>query len=233
VSDILVAGYNGSLWVNNGGAGTATGSPATTGSVTSTAVSSFNTFFAIGSRTYVLPLTLTNFAATRPGDFTQITWTTEGEYNADHFIVERSDNGSSFYAIAQLPAHNTSMSQQYYTQDNAAIYHIAYYRLRCIDVNGLETLSKTVAVTVNADNRLTLLTNPVHNKVMLLASPALKGTFNYTVTAMNGQLTQQGKLLIQNGGSYQIELKNYLTPGTYTLEVSNGPQSFRYKLIVQ
>jgi hypothetical protein len=233
VSDILVTGYNGSLWINKGGAGTATGTATTTGSVTSTAVSSFNTLFAIGSRSYALPLTLISFTATRPGDYTQLTWITEKEYNSSHFVVERSDDGISFYAIAQLPARNSGVIEQYNTRDNAAIRHIAYYRLRSIDINGRENLSKTIAVMVNDDKRLTLLVNPVHEKIMLLASPALNGTFNYSVTAMNGQLIQQGKLQIQNGGSYQIYLKNYLTAGLYTLDVSNGSESFRYKLIVQ
>jgi hypothetical protein len=229
VADIVAAGYNGSQWISDGGS--ATGNAATTGSVTSGSISSFN-LFTFGSQSYVLPLTLISFNATRQDNYTQITWITEREYNADHFVVERSDDGVNFYPVTQLSARNSGVTEQYNTRDNAPVHRIAYYRLRLIDINGRENLSKTVAITVIDSNRLTLLTNPVHDKVTLIASPSLSGLFNYTITAMNGQLTQQGKVLIQNGGSYQLELKNNLVPGPYTLEVSNGLESFRYKLLV-
>jgi hypothetical protein len=229
VADITVAGYIGSAWANNGGV--AIGSAATTGTITSSSTSSFS-FFALASKSYILPLTLTSFNATRPGNYTQITWTTEGELSADHFVVERSDDGRSFYTIAQLPARNSGLTEQYSTRDNAAIRHTAYYRLRIADTGGREKLSKTVAITVIGSNQLSLLTNPVHDKVTLLAGPELNGQFDYMITAINGQLTQQGKLLFQNGGSYQLELRNP-TPGMYSLKVSNGLENFRYKLIVQ
>lgn len=232
VADILVTGYNGSAWTDNGGAGTASGTAATTGTVSSNSISSFN-LFTFGSRTYVLPLTLTSFNAVRQGNYTQITWTTEREYNADHFIVERSDDGVSFYTVSQIPARNSLVAQQYNTKDNASINRIAYYRLRMVDANGRESFSKTVAVTINADNLLTLLTNPVHDKLTLIASSSLNGSFNYTITAMNGKLMQQGKLSIQNGGQYQVALKGGLSAGLYVFEVNDGQQSFRFKIMVQ
>lgn len=230
IPDIFTAGYNGSLWIDNGG--TATGNVATTGTITSSSISSFN-LFTFGSRSYILPVTLISFNATRPGNYTQISWTTEKEYNAGHFVVERSDDGLSFYAITQLPARNSGITEQYNTRDNAVVYRTAYYRLRSVDANGHENISRTVAVTVSPGIRLTLLANPVHDRVMLMANQALNGLFNYTITAINGQLTQQGKLLIQNGGSYQIPFNKFITPGPYLLEVRNGPEKFNFKLVVQ
>jgi hypothetical protein len=232
VSDILVAGYNGTLWTNNGGAGTASGTAATTGTVNSSSISSFN-LFALGSRSFILPLRLVNFTATRPGNYTLIGWKTANEYNMDHYTVERSDDGTSFYPIAQQAPRNSGNTEQYDSRDYAPIQHIAYYRLRFKEVNGHENLSNIIAVTTATGNNLTLLANPVHDKVILIATLSLNGVFNYTITAINGQLTQQGKLSIQNGGSYEFGLKGNIIPGTYTLEVSNGLESFRYKLTVQ
>ena len=132
-----------------------------------------------------------------------------------------------------MPSRNSSNTEQYYARDYAPIQHIAYYRLRYKDINGPENLSKIVSVRVNGSTRLTLLTNPVHDKMTLLANPSLKGIFHYKIMTISGQLTQQGKLPIQNGGSYQLDLKDNFKPGTYTLEVSNDIESFRYKVIVQ
>jgi hypothetical protein len=50
---------------------------------------------------------------------------------------------------------------------------------------------------------------------------------------VNGQLAQQGILMIQNGGSYQLALKENVRPGFYTLEIGNGVENFSYKVIVQ
>jgi hypothetical protein len=231
VADIRVAGYNGSLWTDNGGS--ATGNAATTGTITSSSIASFN-LFTFGSVSYALPLALISFNATRNDNYTLITWTTERENNTDHFVVERSDNGSSFYAISQLTGRNSGTTEQYTVRDNAPINHIAYYRLRSVDKEGKEILSRIVSVKVfSPDNLLTLLINPVHDQISLAASSQLKGVFNYSIHAINGQVMQEGKLIIQNGGQYTILLKRIQEAGTYTLEVSNGLQRFSYKLIIQ
>ncbi|MBA2745124.1 MAG: hypothetical protein H0U44_02760, partial [Flavisolibacter sp.] len=69
VPDIVTAGYNGTDWADNGGV--ASGDAATTGTITSNSISSFN-LFTLGSKSYVLPLTLLNFTASRQGSFTQV-----------------------------------------------------------------------------------------------------------------------------------------------------------------
>lgn len=232
VADIRVAGYNGSLWISNGGS--ASGSTTATGTITSNSISSFN-LFTFGSQSFLLPLTLISFNATRHDNYTRITWTTEGEYNTDHFVAERSDDGVSFYAITQLPARNSGITEQYNTRDFASINNIAYYRLRSVDKGGKETFSRIVTVKVSSpDDLLTLLVNPVHDEVILAASNSLKGVFNYSIHAINGQLVQEGKLVIQNGGGqYTLPLKKIPEAGAYTLKISNELQSFRYKLIIQ
>ena len=232
LSDILVSGYNGSLWTDNGGAGTATGNVATTGSVTSSSISSFN-LFVLGSRSYILPLTLIDFTASRQNNYTRVAWTTEREYNVTNFVVERSDDGISFYAIAQVAGRNSGNTEQYSNLDYAPIQRTAYYRLRSIDINGRASVSKTVSVSVTSDTQLTLMTNPAHDKVTLIAGAALTGTFSYSIMAMNGQLMQRGNLAIQNGGSYQITFNRNMTPGVYALDINNGKNSFTYKLVIQ
>ncbi|MBA2746261.1 MAG: T9SS type A sorting domain-containing protein, partial [Flavisolibacter sp.] len=145
-----------------------------------------------------------------------------------------SDDGISFYAIAQIPARNSGIKEQYDTKDHAAIHGIAYYRLRLIDIDGKENRSRIVSVKViNTDNVLSILVNPVHNKIILAASNQLNGSFNYRINGSNGQLVQQGKLTVQNGGQYIIPLNGNPGSGLYILEVSIYQQRFFYKFIVQ
>jgi hypothetical protein len=229
MEDIVVAGYNGSTWIDRGG--TATGDVSSTGDITSSSVSAFN-LFTFGSQSWVLPLNLVDFTAKRVNGYTQIDWKTSSEYNTSHFVVERSNDGITFYYIGQATARNRSIEENYQHKDHAAINRIAYYRLRCVDKDGREIISRVVTVTETADASLILLNNPVRNTVRLLANAKLSGMFLYQVTMANGQLVQQGTLPIQYGGVYEIPMNAKLQPGAYILKVSNGEQSFDYKLLV-
>jgi hypothetical protein len=231
VTDIRVAYYTGSLWTNQGGS--ATGSYLTTGSVTSNVVGSFGPF-TFGFVSIPLALDLINFTAERKANYTRLNWTTAHEQGVDHFTIERSDDAVQFYGITKVTARNTGNAESYSSNDYAPIRNIAYYRLRSVDINGKEKLSAIVSVKAeNSGNLLTLVINPVHDQVILAASSELNGVFDYRLHAIDGKLMQEGNLTIQNGGQYTLSLKGNFEPGTYTLEVSNKIENFRYKLVVR
>ena len=226
--DLVVAGWSGSLWVDNGG--TAAGNAATTGTITSNVISTFN-LFTFGSKSYVLPLTLVSFNATKKENYVSIDWKTEKEINISHFIIERSDDGLSFYPVGRANGRNSGNTESYQTIDNKSIQTIAYYRLRTLDFDGKESLSRVVTiVSGQGNNKLLLVGNPVRTKITLLATGALTGEFNYQITLINGQVVQSGKLTVLNGGYYDISLNN-LKPGTYSLKVMDNIQGFYYKVI--
>jgi hypothetical protein len=229
VADITTAGFNGTVWADNGG--TASGNVTTTGTITSNVISAFN-MFTFGSKSWVLPVNLIDFTAKRQDNHTQIDWKAAAENNLSHYIVERSDDGTSFYPIGQVSARNSGIEENYQKLDPAAIQKIAYYRLRCVDIDTKEILSRTVTVSDANGGDLVLLNNPVRGQIKLLAGSALKGHFQYQLTMMNGQLVQQGALIIQSGGKYEIPLNIKIQPGTYILKVSDQLQSFNYKLVV-
>jgi hypothetical protein len=231
VNDIMVAGYNGSAWINNGGVGTASGTAATTGSVTGTSISSFN-LFTFGSRTYILPLTLVSFTAARDGDYTKLDWKTTSEYNMSRFVVERSDDNINFYSIGEIAARNSLQLENYSSRDSRPIYGTAYYRLRCIDNTSKVKYSEVIPITVNhSGDLLTLVLNPVNDRILLVAGQGLKGVYDYNLNSMNGQLVQKGKLTIQNGGQQTIALDPKTKAGTYLLAVNNATRHFVFKVI--
>jgi hypothetical protein len=231
LADIRVASYDGSQWTDVGGS--ATGNTATQGAITSGSVSSFSRF-TFGSVTVPLPLILASFSAKYMGNYTALGWKTVDEQNVKYFIVERSDDGNHFYSIAQMPARNSGNTETYTTSDNTSINHIAYYRLRMVDIDGKEKLSKVVVITIlNNENSLELTGNPVRNKIALLASHDLDGSFTYAISNMSGQILQKDILHIQNGGRYELSLQKNILPGIYSLVVSNKQQSFHYIVVVK
>ena len=230
LADLAVAGWNGSLWVDNGG--TAAGNASTTGTITSNAISTFS-MFTFGSKSYVLPVTLTSFTATKRDNNVQIEWTTEKEINLSHFIVERSDDGASFYSIGRVNGHNSGTIESYQLTDNKLVQNIAYYRLRSVDMDGKESLSRIATVlSAHSNNKLVLVNNPAHNKITLLASGALSGEFNYQIILINGQVAKSGKLIIQNGGYHDISLEGNVKPGSYSLKIMDNKQAFYFKVLV-
>lgn len=229
IPDIRVAGYNGSLWVNNGG--TASGTAATTGSITSASVSSFN-LFTFGSQSYILPLNLVSFTAKRPDNYTQLNWTTVNEVNVNRFVAERSDDNIHFYVIGELAARNTGNMEKYVSRDEKNINGIAYYRLRCIDNDGKEIISQVVPIAGgNTNDLLTLGFNPVNDHILLIANQYLNDLFDYNIISATGQLIQQGQLKMLNGGQHKLLLTENVSAGTYFLIVSNSRQHFNFKLL--
>ena len=231
IADIKTSSYDGSKWVSEGG--TATGNSTTQGNITS-ASATFNRAFTLGSVHFPLPLTLVSFTARYTGTSTTLSWTTVDEENVDHFIVERSDDGTNFYAITELPARNTGNKETYSTSDYKPISRAAYYRLRMVDIDAKEKMSRIVVVTVGNKNMdLTLLANPVHDKLSLFASSSVNGNFHYSITSMNGQLMQQDELNIARGIKFELPLRSDLSPGVYNLEIKNISQSFLFTFIRQ
>jgi hypothetical protein len=229
ITDIVAASWNGSLWTDAGG--TATGNVNTTGDITSTSTSSFSRF-TFGSKTFPVPLILIKFTATRQHASTKVSWTTTSEQNVSHFIVERSDDGVHFYSIGQLPARNSGNLENYSLNDPRIIRGTAWYRLRSVDLDTRESVSKIVSVTVMEDNHsLVLMTNPVKDKIILRAGSDLSGKFDYQLYSTGGQQARQGTLNIKNSADHEIVLNKQLPPGTYILHVTDGYRSFEYKLI--
>lgn len=230
LADLVVAGWNGSIWVDNGG--TAAGNPATTGTITSNVISTFN-LFTFGSKSWILPLSLTSFTATKEDIYVLVKWETEKEVNLSHYIVERSDDGSNFYSIGRFNSRNSGNNEAYQIKDKKSIQTIAYYRLRSLDMDGRESLSRIVTiVSGSSNNNLLLVSNPVHNKITLLTTGALTGNFNFQITLINGQVVQNGKLTFLNEGYYDIQLDGKMKPGTYSLKVLGNKQTFNFKVLV-
>ncbi len=227
------ANYTTGLWRDI--AGTPTGTPATTGTLTLTNnVGVGISPFTFGFTSWALPLEIISFSAQRRSDISFLNWTTENEFNLDHFEIERSDDGIHFYSIGTMAARNLSRQEAYTYSDRNSIQRIAWYRLVSVDNDGRKSYSKLVAVSVSrTDADLKLLVNPVISQILLEAGNNLSGLFDYRLSLPNGQQVQAGKLEIRQGGLQIIPISAYINPGTYILEVSNMEKRFNYKVVLK
>jgi hypothetical protein len=228
LSSITTANYNGSLWTDQGG--TATGNVATTGAITSNSISSFN-LLSFGSRFFIVPLALVSFTATPVNDYVHLEWKTMDENNVDNFSVERSDDGINYYPVIQLAARNSGNTELYSGNDYKPVNQVVYYRLRSTDKDGRYKLSSVIMIREeNHTSQLALLTNPVHDQVILQAAQ-LNGLFEYKISMTNGQFVEKGKLLIDHSGQYSLPLVKNITTGVYILTISNAQKTYSFKIL--
>ena len=109
-----------------------TGNVTTTGDITSYSVSAFGNF-AIGSKSYPLPVIFISFTAHRKEDYTDLRWLTAEEINTDHYEVQRSEDGTGFITLSTVPTTNRLTAQEYSYKDFLALNSIAFYRIRCVE----------------------------------------------------------------------------------------------------
>jgi Carbohydrate binding domain/Secretion system C-terminal sorting domain len=117
-----------------------------------------------------LPIDLISFDANAQQSANLVTWTTLTEKNTDRFVIERSADGvSTWQTIGSVKATGTSSKELNYRILDEAPLQISYYRLRSLDFDKKEQLSKVVSV--QRDNTVsgitTLYPNPTEGLLVI------------------------------------------------------------------
>jgi hypothetical protein len=134
--------------------GAATGTTEGSLAITRTHITSFSPFGVVAAAPTPLPVSLTAFAAQATGTAATCTWATASETNNDHFVVERSLDGTTFVAVGTVRGQGTRATATGYRFEDAAAGRlgapVVYYRLQQVDTNGRTTYSTVRAVSFGA-----------------------------------------------------------------------------------
>ena len=174
--------------------------------LTGGACGSLTNFSGTGTQT-TLPVELLSFdAQNTEGGTNTLTWRTASEKNNRHFDIERSTDGSTFHSIGQVKGNNKPSSYQFV--DNQP-FVTSYYRLRQIDFDGTETVSKVVSIAQKGKGKgLTIYPNPVSNTLTVENTEGA----NFQILNLLGQQVLTGK----TGQRLDVSA---LPQGTYVLKV--------------
>jgi hypothetical protein len=88
-----------------------------------------------------LPVILEQYSVVKAGNAALMKWSTALEENALEFIMERSDDGLAFTAVARIPAFGTAHS--YALTDSTPKSGLNFYRLKLVHRDGRETIFGT------------------------------------------------------------------------------------------
>jgi hypothetical protein len=183
------------------------------------ALTAMSTEFMLGylNSTAALPIELLFFEALAHNNSTLLDWCTASEINNHYFTIERSQNGSHFESIVQIPgAGNSNQNLCYSANDLQPYQGINYYRLKQTDYNGASTYSQVVTVFFSEKNTVLLYPNPANELIYIHSS----GSNPLQVEICDAQ----GKLLVQTSlQQNQAEINvSGLYPGIYFMRAFDG-----------
>ena len=170
--------------------------------------------------TNLLPVNLLDFKATKNSNSILLQWTTNKEANFNKYVVERSTNGKSFYAIGDVKGKN--LESYSLTDQNLPDAKTVFYRLKLVDVDGNYNYSKIVSVKLqNTSSGITVFPNPAINAVTIKLQQPLTLNSSLKITDVEGREVM--RIAIVNAGQQEIPVKvNQLPAGRYVLTISNN-----------
>jgi Secretion system C-terminal sorting domain len=170
-----------------------------------------------------LPVTLTRFSATPLSKTNLLTWETSSETHNKGFDIQRQEPNGSWLTIGFVAAQGKATIYNF--EDNTP-RSISYYRLRQIDFDGKENLSKIVSVQREENGIVYISPNPTSSKVQisLFTNQPIKNINIYDLSGRN--------ILSQKIDNTHAELDfSAFAKGIYILEIQSDTKVFREKIV--
>lgn len=230
-ADLHVAHLRGGNWLNEGGS--ANGVDPATGSVTSQQVSTWSPF-TLGSTSLSspLPLTLLSFSGLLVNNAGQLSWEVTDEVNVRAYEVERSCNGTDYTTIGEVAATD---SRLYQYEDMNISCHLAYYRLRMVDIDGKYTYSRVISINSAGGNGITVMPNPVGDRLTISFGAGTGGKYGISLTDMSGRQVFIQEQVVSDGQTILWNRSSQVQSGNYVLTLRNLEKNTisSFKIVIQ
>jgi len=208
-------------------AGTAWSATGVTGNVSVTATNTVGSapFFPTSRfsdcQTCSLPIKLLYFNGKRLTNENVLFWATTYEKDNAAFIIERSEDGKNFSAIGKVNgAEESNTTLKYSYTDHYSSQSVVYYRLRQVDIDGAESFSNVIALSIEANISLTVFPNPTNGIVSIaLNDQELGGNGSVSVYNTLGQEVYSQIIdATELSSGISVDFSN-LAHGTYVVKV--------------
>lgn len=187
-----------------------------------------------------LPVKLLNIFASKIKMDVLVNWATASEINSSRFEVERSVNGTDFYAAGSVQSSNNANGAIYSFKDNGAIHlatgPVMYYRIKMIDIDGSFEYSTVATVKLDKDLKFTAeaFPNPFRETATIKFTAITPQPVTIQVTDLNGKVLIKEKRTIAAGVSIvPIAQTKQLTAGMYLAVIEFNGEKHTLQLIRQ
>jgi hypothetical protein len=181
-------------------------------------------------KVFNLPLTWGSFTVTPVDGQATLAWSTLQESNTANFIIQRSEDGSTFTTIGTVKASgNTTQPTNYgFTDPSPALTGIDYYRLQEVDLDGHSSYSQIRVTSFGKESSVVVQTSP--NPVKdLLNITALADNITIVINDMNGRIL---RTLHYDQGFYQTSFHDF-PAGTYQVNIYKQQQKIDSRLLLK
>ncbi len=182
----------------------------------------------------VLPIELAEFTVTKKLKINELTWKTASEQNTQQFVIERTtDPNAKWETLGTVKAVGNSAQMQTYQWNDENPSCIAYYRLRAVDFDTKEQVSKIVSMIQNCANSLIskVYPNPTNDNLTLELSSNENTMIQISLhDALGRQLLTQKQALTEGGQMLTFDLRT-LPQGIYWLTLFDGVNTKKEKII--
>jgi hypothetical protein len=161
-----------------------------------------------------------------------LNWATASEKNFDKFIVERSADGLTFSAIAQIVgAGNSQVTLNYNFNDQSPLVGKSYYRLKSTDFDGAYDYSAVVAATVADTKTMTVYPNPSLGESLSFSTNFAPQTGDQIIVMdFFGSEVAKASVASTNG---EIKFHTTLRSGTYLVKYVSAQYERIERLVVK
>jgi Secretion system C-terminal sorting domain len=176
----------------------------------------------------LLPSSITDFNGIATADGRSLSWSVSDEQSVRAYGIERSRDAVSFAAIGTISARNQPGLQTYRFRDPDPSGGPAYYRLRTIDLDGRETLSRVLRVQEpTRANGIAVYPNPARETVTIARPSA--GKAELKIFQQAGRMVAHRSL---QDATESVSLRE-LKPGLYVLYITTQGNTEIHRLVVQ
>lgn len=186
--------------------------------------------------TGVLSAKLESFHGNLSDNKVLLGWTVLQNEAADHYEVEKSQDGITFSTVTVLEASSRIGKETYGLYDRLNNSEKVYYRLKIVDNSQKAEYSKTIMFQASQDTKqgITLLSNPVTDKLSMRFELASSQPASVQVYDINGRKIMAYPLGAQKGTNQVIlPLPASMHAGIYVAEVTSGTTRYNTKFIRQ
>ncbi len=237
-SNLLAQRFNpavGKGWGDYLGAGGTDVIFATTGTVSSGAVSPANFFrsWTLANQNSPLPVQINYFTAQCDNGGALIQWTSQTELNNDYYTVKKTIDNVHFETVGTVKGAGTTSLPSYYSiVDNSPFAGVAYYVLEQTDFNGNTTQAGNVSFAGCGTNAVTIINSyNTGNYIEISINSICYDNYDISLINMLGQTVVHENRQVAIGNN-EIKLNNSVSPGVYILNIKNGKMNYTKKMIL-
>jgi Secretion system C-terminal sorting domain len=175
-----------------------------------------------------MPIELVSFTANSSNYAVELAWATASETNNKGFSIERSTDGIAFSNIdfVQSKGDSKTTKQYGFMDKNTVDGTDYYYRLRQIDGDGREFVSKIVTAKTDSKKTFSFAPNPANNQIAINTQGKKAVCRVYDILGRALLSTTLG----ENSYASTMDIST-LKSGNYILEISANGGVFREKLM--